>query len=177
MNKIVKAYTVAKELHKNQKRKYSGRPYLDHCEEVFMILYGATYSEDMLCAGLLHDVVEDTEATIDFINDIFGSQIALYVDGMTDIATQIDGNRETRKRLDRERISKCCSEVHTIKLADMISNMPGIIKNDSELAKVYLNEKRKLLKVLDKGNQFLYNKAKEIIDNYYKQKEIKNENC
>jgi len=170
MNKITKAYIMSRYLHRNQIRKYTKQPYFVHCENVLSTLIKTTTDNEIWCAGVLHDTVEDTECTVDIINDIFGKEVALYVEGMTDIATKKDGNRAERKELDRIRISKCCSEVHTIKLADMIDNMPDIIKHDSNFAKIYLNEKRLLLKVLDKGNKFLYNKAKEIIDNYYKLK-------
>lgn len=166
--KIKKAIEIAKNAHHGQYRKYIKCDYFVHCEHVFNLVSQVTDDEDMLCAALLHDVVEDTNYTIDDIGDYFGFEVAKLVDGLTDISERTDGNRSKRKEIDRNHIARGCEKVKTIKLADLIDNSEDIIINDPKFAKVYIAEKKLLLDVLTEGNKKLYNRAKEIIDNYYK---------
>ena len=82
---IDKAFNVANEAHGNQLRK-SGEPYIIHPIAVAEILFDEL-GMDMpsISAALLHDVVEDTNYTIEEISGLFGSEIALLVDGVTKI--------------------------------------------------------------------------------------------
>ena len=82
---------------------------------------------------------------------------------MTEVSKPEDGNRKTRKAMDRDFLAKQSAEVQTIKLADMISNSQDIKTYDPKFAEVYIPEMKELLKVLDKGDKTLYAKAKEII--------------
>ena len=100
---IDKAFNFAKEAHKGV-RRLSGEPYIMHpiavariaCEEIGL---GST----SICAALLHDVVEDTDYTVEDISNIFGPKIAQIVDGVTKISGGIlqetpadDERRHTR---------------------------------------------------------------------------------
>ena len=84
---IQKAYEVASDAHKDQKRK-SGEPYIIHPLCVAIILADLELDKETLVAGILHDVVEDTVMTEEEITAIFGEEVALLVDGVTKL-TQI----------------------------------------------------------------------------------------
>ena len=90
---ITKAFNFARQAHKGV-RRLSGEPYIMHpiavaqiaCEEMGL---GST----SICAALLHDVVEDTDYTVEDIENIFGKKIAQIVDGLTKISGGIFGER------------------------------------------------------------------------------------
>ena len=86
---------------------------------------------------------------------------------LTDISKPEDGNRATRKAMDRDKLAKVSDDAQTIKLADLISNGKDIAINDPKFAKVFLNEKRQLLEVLDRGDPALMKQAKNILDTYF----------
>ena len=79
---IEKAYKVASEAHKDQKRK-SGEPYIIHPLCVAIILADLELDKETIVAGLLHDAVEDTWMTYEEVEKEFGSEVALLVDGVT----------------------------------------------------------------------------------------------
>src|SRR6476646_4647054 len=79
---IKKAYVYSAKVHQGQVRK-SGEPYLIHPLEVAGILAQLRLDEASIVAGLLHDTVEDTLATIEEIKELFGEEVALIVDGVT----------------------------------------------------------------------------------------------
>ena len=79
---IEKAYRIGKEAHKDQVRK-SGEPYIIHPLWVGIILAELEMDKETIVAGMLHDVVEDTEMTLDDITREFGEEVALLVDGVT----------------------------------------------------------------------------------------------
>ena len=68
---------------------------------------------------------------------------------------------------DSDKLAKVSDDAQTIKLADLISNGKDIAINDPKFAKVFLNEKRQLLEVLDRGDPALMKKAKNILDTYF----------
>jgi len=79
---IQRAYRVAEEAHRGQKRN-SGEPYINHCLAVAQILADLRVPPEVLAAGLLHDTVEDTKLTLGQIRSDFGDVIAALVDGVT----------------------------------------------------------------------------------------------
>src|SRR5512141_1810313 len=79
---IQRAYRVAEEAHKDQKR-HSGEPYINHCLAVASILADLRVPPEVVAAGLLHDTVEDTTVTLNDIRRDFGPAIAILVDGVT----------------------------------------------------------------------------------------------
>ena len=117
----------------------------------------------MIAAALLHDVVEDTDFTLEDIADKTSQKVADLVEGLTDVSKPEDGNRKARKAIDKDHLAKQNAEVQTIKLADVISNSQDIKANDPKFAKVYIEEMKALLEVLTKGDKTLYAKAKEIV--------------
>jgi len=79
---ILKAYHVAEEAHRGQKRA-SGEPYINHCVAVAGILAEMHVPPEVIVAALLHDTVEDTTITLEDIRQMFGDRVAMLVDGVT----------------------------------------------------------------------------------------------
>lgn len=158
-----RAMQFAMEVHKNQKRKYTNVPYFDHLSEVVGIAstvaayaYESVTVDEILATAWLHDCMEDQGVKSEELVDKFGVIIAEGVWWLSDLE---EGNRDTRKRLSRERLSKAPGWVQTIKCADLISNTGSIVQHDPKFAKVYLREKELLLEVLDKADRNLWDIA------------------
>lgn len=170
--KIALAKHVATVAHAGQRRKWTNEPYIEHPMRVAELVRTTQttshyVSDDMICAALLHDVVEDTALNMDAVEIVFGGRVAGYVSALTNVKGDWIGNRATRKVIEVIRLSQACPEVQTIKLADLIDNTADIVKWDEKFAIVYMAEKKALLEVLVKGNPILYNKASKQIEDYY----------
>ncbi len=123
---IEKAYRVADEAHKDQKRK-SGEPYIIHPLCVAIILADLEMDKETIAAGILHDVVEDTVMTLDELSKEFGPEVALLVDGVTKL-TQLSWSKD-KVEMQAENLRKMFLamakdiRVILIKLADRLHNM------------------------------------------------------
>ena len=117
----------------------------------------------MVAAGILHDTVEDTHATLWGIEKMFGREIAELVEQLTDVSRPEDGNRARRKRIDLEHTAKASTEAKTVKLADLIDNTRSIAALDPAFAVVYFEEKRRLLEVLRDGDPTLWQMAHSML--------------
>lgn len=122
---IRKAYDYAENLHSGQKRQ-SGEPYIIHPLNVAYILAEMHADRDTLCAGLLHDTLEDTHITKEDISHDFNPEIAFLVDGVTKISklnfsTKQDQNYANTRKI----ITSITNDVRIIiiKLADRLHNM------------------------------------------------------
>lgn len=146
-----------------QLRKYTNEPYIVHPFEVASIVATVPHTEEMLAAAWLHDVVEDTGVTLDQVHLMFGADVAKLVFWLTDASKPEDGNRATRKAIDRAHMAAAPAEAQTVKLADLISNTKSIMAHDEAFAKVYLEEKRLLLDVMTKGDLTLMAEARKFI--------------
>lgn len=160
------AYEIefCKKAHGEQKRKYTGEPYWTHPAAVAYRLWLLGLPHDVIAAAILHDVIEDTDWTFEKLRSFFGVQTLVHVLEVTDISKPSDGNRAARKKIDREHIAKASYYGKCIKLADMIDNTSTIVKHDMGFAKVYLAEKKELLKVLYDGHPLLYQYAKDLLE-------------
>ncbi len=122
---IRRAYAYASEHHEGQMRK-SGEPYIGHPVEVMDVIADLRLDVASLCAGLLHDTVEDTDATIDEIRELFGEDVAFLVDGVTKL-TKIDFNtREEAQAANFRKMIIAMSRdlrVILVKLSDRLHNM------------------------------------------------------
>lgn len=124
-DKIEKAYKLAHDAHKNQRRR-SGEPYIMHPVAVAKILFKLGMDNECIIGALLHDVVEDTEYNIDYIKEQFGDEVALLVDGVTKLG-QIP--LSTREEVQAENIRKMFMAMNEdirviiIKLCDRLHNM------------------------------------------------------
>ena len=165
---VKKALEFASDAHNGQTRKYTGEPYIVHPIEVMELVREVIDDPEVLAAALLHDVVEDCPVSIKDIEDKFGPRVASMVDDLTDVSKPEDGNRATRKELDRQHSAKASPDAQSVKLADLISNSMSIVKDDPNFAKVYMKEKALLLGVLTKGNPQLFSLAAKIVENYNK---------
>jgi len=160
LDEVLKFATMA---HGDQKRKYTGEPYIVHPIAVSEIVKTVPHTDEMIAAALLHDVVEDTPVTIQEIETKFGSKVAELVGWLTDTSRPEDGNRKTRKSIDRLHSADAPAEAQTIKLADLIHNTKSIEKHDPSFWKVYKQEKIALLDVLTKGDRSLMHIAQQQI--------------
>lgn len=163
---VLKAQVYAQAAHAavGQKRKYTGEPYIVHPAEVARIVASVPGSTaEMVAAAWLHDVVEDTGCTLTDIHMAFGIDIAALVGWLTDVSRPQDGNRAVRKAWDREHSAAAPAEAQTIKLADLISNSRSIVEHDPAFAVTYLEEKRQLLAVMNKGDPSLMAEAHNYI--------------
>ena len=159
--RVERALAFSRIAHAEQVRKYSGIPYWTHPLAVADIVATVTDDEDMYIAALLHDTIEDTVTTDEDIDLFFGSKIANLVVELTDISVPSDGNRETRKAIDRNKLAMVSAAAQTIKLADLLHNTPSIVwEGDIGFARIYLNEKAQLLDVLSNGDESLMVKSR-----------------
>ena len=122
---VEKAYNYAAEKHKDQFRK-SGEPYFTHPIHVAHIIADLELDPQSICAALLHDVVEDTDATYDDIAKEFGETIAMLVDGVTKLG-KIPTNSKEEQQIEnlRKMFFAMAKDIRVIviKLADRLHNM------------------------------------------------------
>lgn len=142
-----------------QKRKYNGEPYWKHPIAVAEIVKSVRHTPNMVAAAYLHDTVEDTDVTLEDINDEFGYEIAELVYWLTDVSRPEDGNRAARKAIDRSHIAKAPVEAKTIKVADIIDNSKDIGVHDPHFWISYRREMLLLLDVLRDGDDRLWRQA------------------
>ena len=149
--------------HAGQVRRYTGEPYVTHPLWVQQLVMSVPHSPAMLAAAVLHDVVEDTQATLDDVFAFFGPEVSDLVSELTTPPTDKNLTRTQRKAEALAYLAKASASAQTIKLADLIHNVPSIVEHDPDFAKVYVKEKRDLLEVLTKGDLMLYQHALGII--------------
>lgn len=123
---IARAYRLAKEAHAGQKRE-SGEPYFEHVLETAEILNQWHLDEPTIAAGLLHDVVEDTKISIEYIRQEFGEEIAFLVNGLTKLKEKVKYRQTSEARVEnlRKMIIALSEDLRVvfIKLADRLHNM------------------------------------------------------
>ena len=147
INMIKKAYEYAKEKHFGVKRM-TGEPYIDHPLNVAYILTEIEADSSTICAGLLHDILEDTEVSKEELAASFTEEIANLVDGVTKInALNFDGNLGSSSMIATQRkiLVGLCEDVRVIiiKLADRLHNMRTLWVHTEE------KQKEKALETLE----------------------------
>lgn len=136
------AYQYADKCHKGQTRKYVGTPYIFHPVAVadMVSTHLPEYGEIGIAVALLHDVLEDTDATYGDLQKRFGTEIANGVLGLSDVSKPEHGNREVRKSMDREHVINSGNMCILIKLCDLIHNVESIRIHDKKFYEIYVKE-------------------------------------
>lgn len=136
-NKIFKAYTFAAEKHKNQKRK-SGESYIIHPLHVAYILASWGLDTQTICAALLHDVVEDTNATYEDIEKKFDEEVASLVEGVTKLSNLFKTVEEKKTKNYKKMFIAMEKNIRVIilKLADRLHNVRTLkyLRRDRQIA-------------------------------------------
>lgn len=125
-DKLKKAHDFVKEKHKDQKRKFTSKPYLKHLEDTANLLWGVNESAetDFFIAALLHDVVEDTETELKEVGQLFGEVVMGLVEELT-------SDKEKQNIIGKsvyltEKINEMSETAFTIKLCDRLSNVVSL---------------------------------------------------
>ena len=124
-DRILDAYEFAKKAHEGQKRA-TGEPYIVHPVAVMEILIEIEVDEDTLVASLLHDVVEDTEVSLDEIRERYGEDVATLVDAVTKLSRILYSSKEEVQAENFRKMFLAMAKdirVVLIKLADRLHNM------------------------------------------------------
>lgn len=151
--------------HGSQIRKYTGEPYWHHLEEVAEIV-SLVYPDNQVVQSVawLHDTLEDTQTTYYELVNLFGARVAEGVAYLTDATPHSEGNRAYRKQKYKELLASCQDPtIHTIKVADLISNTSTIVLHDAEFAETYLKEKQDLLDSLTLADTRLIKIARNMV--------------
>ncbi|MBC2723714.1 MAG: bifunctional (p)ppGpp synthetase/guanosine-3',5'-bis(diphosphate) 3'-pyrophosphohydrolase, partial [Desulfosporosinus sp.] len=139
---VDKAYQFAEAAHRNQLR-ISGEDYILHPLEVAQILVELEMDEATIAAALLHDVVEDTAFTLSDIEKVFGSEIALLVDGVTKLG-RIEYKSKVEQQVEnlRKMFLAMAKDIRVIliKLADRLHNMRTLRYHSPEKQKEIAQE-------------------------------------
>jgi guanosine-3',5'-bis(diphosphate) 3'-pyrophosphohydrolase len=125
-NKLLHALSFAAHKHQDQRRKNAeASPYINHPIEVANILanIGGVKDEAILVAAILHDTIEDTQTSVEELEDQFGKEVAGLVQELTDDKS-LPG--EERKRLQIEHAAGSSLKARHLKLADKISNVSDL---------------------------------------------------
>ena len=160
------ALALASLHHKGQTRKYTGEPYIEHpklvaniirdymegCDDIPLFAFDPMDYTVIRCAALLHDTIEDTDATYEEIQKVFGKSICDLVYWLTDDLKPEDGDREFRKQKYLEKILEAPYDAKCLKIADILANirnLADVVPNeDKDFAIKYVSEKEEILNAL-----------------------------
>lgn len=130
--KINLALAYASEKHKDQVRKLTGQPYILHPMEVATIIATLTNDEDVMCAGLLHDVIEDCKANAEEIKSLFGERVYNLVLEETEDKKEGRSKVDTWKERKEESLQELASSkdinVKILWLSDKLSNVRSLYR-------------------------------------------------
>jgi len=162
---VVKAKKFACEKHKNQKRKDGITPFTEHLEGVVNRLKNLGISnQDILCTAWLHDTIEDTDATFDEINEIFGNSISVLVLSLTKDSELSKKQREAQYI---QQLKDSTLQAKIIKFCDISANLKDIAN-----APISKTQKNKQIKKLFHYLRVIKNGVSEIKAEYPKIQEL-----
>lgn len=160
---IQNALAMASLYHRNQKRKYTGEPYIEHpklvakiitdymeaCDDIPLFAFDPMDYSVIQSAALLHDTIEDTNATYEEIQKVFGKSVCDLVYFLTDDLTPKDGNRKLRKEKYLEKLLDSPYEAKCLKIADVLANVRNLAEvvpaEDRGFAIKYVGEKQQMV--------------------------------
>ena len=126
-----RAIVFAVRAHQGVERKGKGFPYIVHPMEAVSIVATMTSDQELLAAAALHDVLEDTNTTVDELRKEFGERVALLVEAESDI--RIEGSRadswHQRKQAAIDRLARASHNAKIVALGDKLSNMRAIARD------------------------------------------------
>jgi (p)ppGpp synthase/HD superfamily hydrolase len=125
------AVAVAWRAHAGQVRKGGNVPYISHPLTVAKMLLEAGCSQEVVVAGLLHDTVEDTATTLEYIRDTFGEAVSTIVAGCTELHCGLSW--EECKRQHIARIETACWNVQTVTCADKLHNVRSMASQYAQM--------------------------------------------
>lgn len=162
---VYKAYIFAMAAHAavGQLRKYTGEPYIVHPKSVAEILASLGASPKVQAAGLLHDILEDTQVTFELLVMEFGVEVAELVRMVTNVAKPEDGPRPVRALINLRHKANAAPDGQDIVMSDIIDNLGTLATRKPDFAKVYVQEKYAVIEALDKGNPVAREKARAVV--------------
>ncbi|MDL4840130.1 HD domain-containing protein [Aquibacillus rhizosphaerae] len=176
----MKAISYATTKHTGQKRKVDDAPYIIHPYRVGMLLSQEACPEDIIIAGLLHDVVEDTDGTLEEIRSLFGEEVATLVEFASEPNKSLSW--EDRKKHTIETIKTAPLAAKLVVCADKVDNLSSILENEQQLGSniwrsfkrdkssqqwYYLNVYKSLISGIDQKNQpNLFLSYKNLLDRF-----------
>ena len=134
--KIHKAIVFAEKAHRKQKRKGSKAPYIIHPLSVALILARLGSDEDVIVSSLLHDTVEDCGVSLEEVRELFGENVALLVDEVTEKGK----GWVERKESIIERMKNMSKDALLVKSADMLHNMSDLLLDIEEVGEKAFNK-------------------------------------
>ena len=164
---IRKAHAFAAKAHAGVVRRWTGEPYIEHCERVAGSLAALGFDPDVVAAAYLHDVIEDCPVSEAELAAAFSPRIAALVVEVTNpkIAKE-PGNRPLRKAAVIAHLAASSYGGASIKLADMLDNSSNVAEHDPKFAKRYLAEMAKKFAVLGHGHPELLAKVRVNLSKY-----------
>ena len=130
---LLEAIEFATEKHKGQCRKGTARPYISHPLEVVEILESMEAEEELLIAGILHDTLEDTDATAEEIGQRFGERVLILVCGHTEDKSKTWKERKTHA-VEEVRGAEC--RMKMLVLADKLSNLRDMKRDYAQVGEM-----------------------------------------
>jgi (p)ppGpp synthase/HD superfamily hydrolase len=167
--RVERAYRIAERAHRGQVRD-EGSPYIEHPLRVALIVAAELErpEPDLICAALLHDVVEDTPVTLAEVQETCGDTVAHFVELLTkeSVADPDDKRITTRRYL--QRIAEDSPEVLLLKLADRLDNLRSLaVLPDPEKRRKYLLETYwQYLPIAKRGGKYFYEQYKSLMAGY-----------
>lgn len=144
---IEKAKEIAEQQHADQ--KYGDKPYMFHVEQVVSLVKRKNGTNEEIILAYLHDVVEDTNFTIEQVKQVFGERMAKLVSILTD---EDGDNRKERKRKTNIKLSKVSEEYYSalkVKMCDRLCNVKSSIFNNLQnKIKMYASENEEFLNAI-----------------------------
>lgn len=150
---VNKARSFAAMAHAGVVRRWSGEPYVEHCERVAGRLEALGFGPEVIAAALLHDVVEDTHIAASVLEAEFNPKVAALVVEVS--SPKVKGPKAARLAAKLKHLAGASYEAASLKLSDMLDNSENVAEHDPAFAVGYLAEMRMILPLLSHGHPAL----------------------